>query len=722
MKRARPSNPPTPSSSPLGHEESVAAICDVLVPQGIAEAEEAQRGFQNGAGLHQPAPGKRVDPPTGKQLLVAQALQAAAVDFDLPALLVNRPGPGFLSPAEASQFDSVFDEAATSVRSVLCGFLSCEDRSSRGGAPFRGPLWIALLDTFADDDSTLREIIDRPFPAGILNKIPEAPNMPPFSISQTKLDREPGDLRPAFTNYRSAQDVPEAIIKAIDAEVDAGRMVFVDLPLEEAIAKGYRTVKVAAVPKKDGDWRLVEDYRRGGTNRMIDPTRCPNTTVLPSYADLMQILRFVAGFPSDTYKTLHLDFAKAYRHVKVNAQERRFLCVLVPDASGSYTSPRIAMHTSFPFGLRSSAVAWGRVAAAAFRLAVKLADIDEDLPLLGYCYVDDLVFWIPSRVYNIIAPRLLLVFATLGLWINWRKVATGCTTGSCLGFQICLRSPGPHHISVSLPADKVSTILDDIQAMLSARHTNLSTARRLAGRLVWASQAYRLLRPYLCHLFSLVQFLESGAQAGTVGRQLKRDLRLWAVALQSTVPVLPGAPNPRYRCLSITDASTSGLGGVVRLQTADGDPVRTMYFCLPLTQLPGYARRLLLRGQAASSSDMCTLEILSAALGIVLALRMFNTPRDVDFVTVTDSSATAHALRKVFSGKPRMSLILRAVATRLASRCLANKPLKVATIYSEENLTADLVSRGRLFSVPPKWVAADGLELLAALDLAAASE
>ncbi|KAF4726145.1 hypothetical protein FOZ62_010669, partial [Perkinsus olseni] len=68
-----------------------------------------------------------------------------------------------------------------------------------------------------------------------------------------------------------------------------------------------------------------------------------------------------------------------------------------------------------------------------------------------------------------------------------------------------------------------------------------------------------------------------------------------------------------------------------------------------------------------------------------------------------------------------MSLILRAVATRLASRCLANKPLKVATIYSEENLTADLLSRGRLSSMPPKWVAADGLELLAALDLAAAS-
>ncbi|KAF4653375.1 hypothetical protein FOL47_010557 [Perkinsus chesapeaki] len=223
---------------------------------------DQERRFKSGAGLNFPTPGSRFPALNHKQKVVAKAFQDVAEHFGLENLIEKCPA-GPLPDVVIPVLEKAFGEAAKALRSRLCEALGCVDRPSIGGASFRGPLWQKLHELFEDDDASLALMIDRPFPVGILNRIPSAGNLPPFVLSGAKLSREPGDLRPAFKNYLSAESLPEVIRRTVDEEVEAGRMVYLEpgsKEFEESVP-----VSVAAVPKgSPGDYRLVEDYRRSG--------------------------------------------------------------------------------------------------------------------------------------------------------------------------------------------------------------------------------------------------------------------------------------------------------------------------------------------------------------------------------------------------------------------------------------------------------------------------
>ncbi|KAF4663916.1 hypothetical protein FOL47_005491 [Perkinsus chesapeaki] len=672
---------------------------------------QVETKFKSGFGLDFPPPGARYPDLSLSQKTVLKAVDEVVSEWGLVDVIYRGGRSGNLSPGEQTMFADVFEGAASDLRSSLCSLLGCENRPAHSGAPFRAPLWSALADLFGDQvsDASIYKMLDEPFPAGILNCIPVAGNLPTFSLSPSKLAKEPVDFRSAFVNYASAESLPKEVYDYIQEELKANRMEIV--PPDEI--DGVVISRVAAIPKptlpcSPPSWRLVEDYRRSGVNRKITPFTCPETLALPSLSDLKAVLKYISRCNSDRYVGFQLDFQRAYRHCVVAKSERSFLCISSPASLGDGRPEKMVVrHRNLPFGLRSSGVLWTRVASALGRLLFRMFD-NSSTSMLGFLYIDDLTLFIPSSAQRITVARVLLLTQALGLWISWQKVVLNSFTWKVLGFNVSVQPT----ISINIPADKITSTVGDLERLLHQPKVTLSQVRRIVGRLTWFSQVLTLVKPYLQRFHALIGYMDRTVHVATVGKELRKDIRVWLAALENTTrPIFAPDNSVSRKAFTACDACTFGLGGF--LSVCQDNSQKTWFFRLSLDRLPGPLRRALLRGHMPSSMDMTVLELLASGLGVVLSTRY--APKDLPLHLFTDNSAAAHCLRKCYSSKKRMSTVLRAIATLLSQEDRAFDSLSIHTLASKQNFAADQLSRIGDCAVPTEWEEVDALDLVSSL-------
>eukprot|EP00972_Heterocapsa_arctica_P041817 6164942-Heterocapsa_arctica.AAC.1 len=161
--------------------------------------------------------------------------------------------------------------------------------------------------------------------------------------------------------------------------------------------------------------RLIHDLRRSGVNANIT---MKERIVLSRLEDVRQGLLALlqALLPGEEITLLTLDFRDAFKQLKVDPRERRFLA--------GFADGKWFIYKTILFGVGTGPLVWGRVAALTMRSTQATF---EDSRARVQCYVDDPLV----AVRGDLAARMQAVYviiawwAALGLAIAWPKGTLG---------------------------------------------------------------------------------------------------------------------------------------------------------------------------------------------------------------------------------------------------------------------------------------------------------
>eukprot|EP00921_Rhytidocystis_pertsovi_P021093 GHVQ01033685.1.p1 GENE.GHVQ01033685.1~~GHVQ01033685.1.p1 ORF type:complete len:459 (-),score=21.37 GHVQ01033685.1:883-2259(-) len=180
---------------------------------------------------------------------------------------------------------------------------------------------------------------------------------------KVKLPKHTGfDLIPAteerFRNYQSAVQDEEKVIAVLQHEVEKGRM-------REATSEEIPYVhvcKLAAIPKKHGDVRLIDDHRRSGFNERCKSLETCGLPNLKSVAFVLLLQNWIARHVSTATSLAYCetDVVSAFRHVPVAYDD----CLML----GNKISDKVLIHLRLCFGARFSPVQWIRTFSVVQRL------------------------------------------------------------------------------------------------------------------------------------------------------------------------------------------------------------------------------------------------------------------------------------------------------------------------------------------------------------------
>ena len=164
--------------------------------------------------------------------------------------------------------------------------------------------------------------------------------------------------------------------------------------------------RIGVVAKAKADkvkLRLVHDLRRSGVNAKM---RTHERVVLPRLSDACEdVLTLIDTVGAESWECVGLDFADAFKQLKVAPEERRHL-------GGKALDGYICYRTVL-FGVRSGPLVWGRIAALLMRLTTAM-HVHEKVRM--QCFVDDpfIVIGGSKRERDVILLRIVLLWIALG--------------------------------------------------------------------------------------------------------------------------------------------------------------------------------------------------------------------------------------------------------------------------------------------------------------------
>jgi hypothetical protein len=172
---------------------------------------------------------------------------------------------------------------------------------------------------------------------------------------------------------------------------------------------------IVKVVKERVKARLIHDLRRSGVNAKIT---MKERIVLPRLEDvrlgLLALLQ--ALVPGEEITLLTLDFRDAFKQLKVDPRERRFLA--------GFADGRWFIYKTILFGVGTGPLVWGRVAALTMRSTQAMF---EDSRARVQCYVDDPLVAIRGDLSTRMQAMYVIIawWAALGLAIAWPKGTRG---------------------------------------------------------------------------------------------------------------------------------------------------------------------------------------------------------------------------------------------------------------------------------------------------------
>ena len=253
---------------------------------------------------------------------------------------------------------------------------------------------------------------------------------------------------------------------------------------------------------KGGDDALQEEFSQvavGKLNLVVAPGRSPRlvvdssvsgvtaNTCIPNRMSLPRISDVISATPdsptSEAIVLLTLDVAKAHRRIKIHPDDRGLLCFRF--------QMRLFRSNTLNFGARASGYYWGRVAGMLMRTLHRAVHVQHSM----FIYVDDILAALDSKSSPVYASIIVWMCMCLGVPLSWKKTQLQSQV-VWIGWEISACD-----WTVTLTADKRSSILEDLRELLRVSKIPLKLLERLTGKLLWVTSAWHQLRPLLNPLY-----------------------------------------------------------------------------------------------------------------------------------------------------------------------------------------------------------------------------
>ena len=314
---------------------------------------------------------------------------------------------------------------------------------------------------------------------GVSKPIEPAPLI--FRQNRRRRKYDASEFNPLAENYPSAEEAKHFIEKQFQEEEKLGWMY----PLSDAEAKRrfgdkLRIASLAAIPKDET--RVLFD----GTHsvQVNNEIKISDRLEFPSPSELAHIMEHSQVRNYGVVLSIAADIMKAHRRFLHAVEDHGYLGCKADSSSSTVWINRVGT-----FGVACAALHFGRLAAAIFRLVMRIMKTQPCFQLL---FADDLKLVVGGSSKYMDLWSMLVIWLMVGTPFSWKKFRGG-TALDYVGFWTDYA-----RFRLGLSEKRAAWVVSTIEDMIAAKF--VTTGRRfseLLGRLGFAAQAVPWLRPLL---------------------------------------------------------------------------------------------------------------------------------------------------------------------------------------------------------------------------------
>ena len=384
-------------------------------------------------------------------------------------------------------------------------------------------------------------------------------------------------------NYVSFNEAAEKGQAILDEMVELGRAVcyYSWNNVVQQLGSAVRLTKLGCIVKLRSDGtekvRIIVDSRRSGVNGMM---KIRERVVLPRITDVMaswkRLIEAHQGHAE--VEMMSADFKDAFNMLKLAEVEKPM--VVVKGSNGEHDQPRYYAFQVVVFGLAPGPLLWGRVAAAAMRLAQSAmwpseaevsTFVDDPLMLAAHASLRE-------RTWAF--AKYCVLWLALGLELSWGKAHRGWSI-DWIGFNLQISAAKDSwSMTVRLMEGKLLKLRELILDLRQCKGVvPLQKLQLAVGILGWVTSAMPMARPFVAMLWAAIITQKAPARSTTrvrkglvFVRQVDQALRWLEALLQEfdhkhggLTKTLRWSPWARMMVIQ-TDACPTGMGGFLSVE------------------------------------------------------------------------------------------------------------------------------------------------------------
>ena len=339
-----------------------------------------------------------------------------------------------------------------------------------------------------------------------------------------------------MANYRSVTN-PTSRVKAeahISHELNVGNYKIVQ-------SKPQVISSLGAVPKQDGDIRLIHDLSRpnGGINAFVTDSSCSYNTV-----DL------ATNYMSPGCYLSKIDLRSAYRSIPIKRSNQKYTGLSWIFAGD--TKPTYFVDSKLPFGARKSCQIFSRVSDSISRMLRKQG-------VRTVNYLDDMLVISDTKTANWLHfDKAINLLTQLGFEINWKKIEPPTQSIDFLGVHINTVSR-----TLSLPANKLVEFQKLVSKWTLKCRASKKEIQKFLGKMNWAARVVRGGRTFMRRLIDLTCKLRAPHHRIWLGKEARADILWWKDGLSvfhGSTKFVADMPPPSTHFWS--DSCRSGGGAI----------------------------------------------------------------------------------------------------------------------------------------------------------------
>ena len=264
---------------------------------------------------------------------------------------------------------------------------------------------------------------------------------------------------------------------------------------------------MVAIPKPDGDVRLIQDCSRPVGEAVNDYCSTDWHQKFSRVDDAAAVMTEGCYFAK-------VDLRSAYRSVGLSRRSQA-----VTGLSWNIDGKTVFMRdTRLPFGARLSVGIFHRLTQAVKRM---MARKGFDLTIV---YLNDFLIISKSNVICAEALKtLILLLRKLGFMIHWGKVVDPTTCITFLGIEL-----DSIKLALLLPEEKLLALKEELQGSLGRNRVTKRQLQSLAGPLSWAASVVKGGRVFLRRIFNTIGALKHNAHRVRITSEVRKDLLWWS--------------------------------------------------------------------------------------------------------------------------------------------------------------------------------------------------
>jgi hypothetical protein len=330
-------------------------------------------------------------------------------------------------------------------------------------------------------------------------------------------------MKPAFVPNSVSTSLPNVkplVEAAITEELNSGGYAHCSVKPKIISA-------LSAVPKSDGDIRLIHDLSRP-EGHAVNSYASKDPCQYESINDALNLIQ--PGWFMSV-----VDLKSAYRSVHIRPVEH-----CITGLSWTFTGHNdatVMCDTRLPFGARKAPAIFNRISQAIARYLRKQGHH-------VVVYLDDWFVCGPNFTScKATLDALIYLLRSLGFQINWRKLVDPCQRLPFLGIVIDTVNG-----SLSLKPDKAAELVALLQNYNGRKRASRKQLESLAGKLCWAAHVTPWGRAHTQSIFTLLSSLKSPTHKSRLG-PIRSDIQWWLYWLTQGLncrPIWPpSTPLPR---------------------------------------------------------------------------------------------------------------------------------------------------------------------------------